>query len=133
MRRCGCPALILAIMCGINGVLAFDSGTFQVDEPYVSRMREALAHRGADGAGSWIAPDRRVGLGHRRLSIVDLSAEAAQPMTNEDGTLTVVYNGEIYNHRDLSAELDSVRRHRWKNDHSDTQSILTDFSEWGTE
>ena len=118
-------------MCGINGVLAFDSGTFQVDEPYVSRMREALAHRGPDGAGSWIAPDRRVGLGHRRLAIVDLSADAAQPMTNEDGTLTVVYNGEIYNHRDLRAELDSVGRHRWKTDHSDTEAILHAFEEWG--
>ena len=118
-------------MCGINGVLAFDSGAFAVTEPYVTRMREALAHRGPDGAGTWIAPDGRVGLGHRRLSIVDLSDCAAQPMTNEDGTLAVVYNGEIYNHRELRAELDREGRHRWKTDHSDTEVILHAFEEWG--
>ena len=61
-------------------------------------MRETMIHRGPDGAGIWISADRRVGLAHRRLSIIDLSDAASQPMSNEDGSLQIVFNGEIYNH-----------------------------------
>jgi asparagine synthase (glutamine-hydrolysing) len=118
-------------MCGINGVLAFGTSTFRVTEPYVSRMRDTMAHRGPDGAASWVDEEGRVGLGHRRLSIIDLSSCAAQPMTNEDGTLWITYNGEIYNHAELRAELDRGGRHRWKTDHSDTEVILHAFEEWG--
>jgi asparagine synthase (glutamine-hydrolysing) len=118
-------------MCGINGALAFANGTFRVTEPYISRMRDTMAHRGPDGAATWVAPDQRVGLGHRRLSIIDLSDCARQPMTNEDGTLSITYNGEIYNHRDLRTELSQSGRHRWKTDHSDTEVILHAFEEWG--
>jgi len=118
-------------MCGISGVIAFEDGAFTVTEPYVSKMRDAIRHRGPDGAGTWIAPDGRVGLGHRRLAIVDLSDCAAQPMTNEDGSLVVVYNGEIYNHRELRTELERSGRHHWKTDHSDTEVILHAFEEWG--
>jgi asparagine synthase (glutamine-hydrolysing) len=60
-----------------------------------------MEHRGPDGAGKWISPDRHVGLGHRRLSIIDLSESAAQPMSNGDGRLWVVLNGEIYNHAEI--------------------------------
>ncbi len=117
-------------MCGISGVLAFNGG-FRVTEPFVTRMRDALAHRGPDGAATWVAADHRVGFGHRRLSIVDLSPSAAQPMSNEDGTLVITYNGEIYNHVELRAELSQSGRHRWKTDHSDTEVILHAFEEWG--
>jgi asparagine synthase (glutamine-hydrolysing) len=120
-----------ALMCGINGALAFTTGTFRVTEPYITRMRDVMAHRGPDGAGTWIDPDQRVGFGHRRLAIIDLSECARQPMTNEDGNLTITYNGEIYNHRQLRAELDRAGRHRWKTDHSDTEVILHAFEEWG--
>ncbi|PYS14424.1 MAG: asparagine synthetase B, partial [Acidobacteria bacterium] len=61
-------------------------------------MRDAMSHRGPDGAGIFISSDRRLALGHRRLAIIDLSERAAQPMSNEDDTLWVVFNGEIYNH-----------------------------------
>jgi asparagine synthase (glutamine-hydrolysing) len=118
-------------MCGINGALAFDGSTFVVTEPYIGRMRDTMAHRGPDGAGAWIAPDRRVGFGHRRLAIIDLSESARQPMTNEDGTLWITYNGEIYNHEELRAELSRSGRHRWRTDHSDTEVILHAFEEWG--
>src|SRR6267154_2257732 len=118
-------------MCGINGVLAFANGTFSVSERYVSQMRDTMAHRGPDGASSWVDTECRVGLGHRRLSIIDLSDCAAQPMSNEDGTLWITYNGEIYNHRELRAELSRSGRHRWKTNHSDTEVILHAFEEWG--
>jgi len=118
-------------MCGIVGALAFRNASFVVTAPYIERMRDAMAHRGPDGAGTWIAPDGRVGLGHRRLSIIDLSEAAAQPMSNADGTLWVSFNGEIYNHADIRAELERGGRNRWKTDHSDTEVILQAFEEWG--
>jgi|SRR5690348_6704732 len=120
-------------MCGINGVLVFKNGSFRVTEEYVERMRDVMAHRGPDGAGVYVSPDRKMGLGHRRLAIIDLSERAAQPMSNEDGALWVVFNGEIYNHAEIRAELESRGGHRWKTDHSDTEVILHAFEEWGIE
>ena len=118
-------------MCGINGVLDFRNGRFRVSERYLTRMRDVMSHRGPDGAGIYMSEDGRVGLGHRRLAIIDLSEKAAQPMTNEDGTLWVVFNGEIYNHAEIRAELERRGGHRWKTDHSDTEVILHAFEEWG--
>jgi asparagine synthase (glutamine-hydrolysing) len=85
-------------------------------------MRDTMAHRGPDDSGSVILSDGRVGLAHRRLSIVDLSAAGHQPMTNEDGTVWVTYNGEIYNHVDLRAGLES-RGHRFKS-RADTEVLV---------
>ena len=81
-------------MCGIVGII---SEREDVDRDVVTRMRDALIHRGPDEAGLWIAPDRTVGLGHRRLSIVDLDA-GHQPMWSSRGDVVIVYNGEVYNH-----------------------------------
>ena len=120
-------------MCGIVGAIALAGGTFRVTEPYLVRMRDALAHRGPDGAGIWIAPDQRIGFGHRRLSIIDLATSANQPMSNEDDSLYVTFNGEIYNHAEIRRELCRTGRHRWKTDHSDTEVILHAFEEWGIE
>src|SRR3984893_220400 len=120
-------------MCGISGVLAFKSGNFRVTAEYLVRMRETMVHRGPDGAGLWISPDRHVGLAHRRLSIIDLSHAASQPMSNGDGSLQIVFNGEIYNHAEIRAELEHLGRHRWKTNHSDTEVILHAFEEWGIE
>ncbi len=119
------------LMCGIVGVLAFANSAFRVSEPYLVRMRDVMAHRGPDGAGIFISPDRQVGLGHRRLAIIDLSENAAQPMANEDGTLWVIFNGEIYNHAEIRVELEKGGGHRWKTDHSDTEVILHAFEQWG--
>jgi asparagine synthase (glutamine-hydrolysing) len=118
-------------MCGISGVLAFKSSSFEVTAEYLARMRDTMVHRGPDGAGLWISPDRRVGLAHRRLSIIDLSAAAAQPMCNGEGSLQVVFNGEIYNHAEIRRELEALGHRRWKTDHSDTEVILHAFEEWG--
>ena len=70
-------------MCGIVGVLAFENSRFRATRHYVERMRDTMVHRGPDGAGTWISEDGRVGLGHRRLSIIDLSQAASQPMCNQ--------------------------------------------------
>jgi asparagine synthase (glutamine-hydrolysing) len=118
-------------MCGIVGALSFKNSSFRISESYLVRMRDTMAHRGPDGAGAFISGDGRVGLGHRRLSIIDLSNNASQPMANEDGTLQVVFNGEIYNHADIRTELEGLGGHRWKTDHSDTEVILHAFEQWG--
>ena len=119
-------------MCGINGALVLDGGRdFVVTQGYLRRMRDEMAHRGPDGAGVWVSDDGTVGLGHRRLSIIDLSEAAAQPMENEDGSLRVVFNGEIYNHAEIRRELTARGGHRWRTDHSDTEVILHAFEEWG--
>ena len=118
-------------MCGIVGVLSFTNSAFQVSEPYLTRMRDVMSHRGPDGAGIFVSGDRRLGFGFRRLAIIDLSERAMQPMSNEDGTLWVVFNGEIYNHAEIRKELEARGGHRWKTDHSDTEVILHAFEEWG--
>jgi asparagine synthase (glutamine-hydrolysing) len=118
-------------MCGIVGVFSFRNSSFRISDPYLVRMRDAMIHRGPDGAGLFISPDQRLGLGHRRLAIIDLSENALQPMSNEDGTLWVIFNGEIYNHAEIRAELEQLGGHRWKTDHSDTEVILHAFEQWG--
>jgi asparagine synthase (glutamine-hydrolysing) len=92
-------------MCGINGIYAFHPAAGQPSEAELLRTREAMSLRGPDGAGLWWSPERRCGLAHRRLSIIDLSERAAQPMLNDDGTLAVTFNGEIYNYPALREDL----------------------------
>lgn len=118
-------------MCGFVAVLAPDGA---LPAPVLERMRERLRHRGPDGLGSWIgraAGRTVVGLGHRRLSIIDLSDAASQPMFRADGLLAVVYNGEIYNYLELRAELESLgAAFRTR---SDTEVLLAAYERWGTE
>lgn len=118
-------------MCGIAGMMDF-SGEFPVTEAFLTRMRDTMAHRGPDGAGAWVSPDGRVGLAHRRLSIIDLSHSADQPMHDASGRWHIVFNGEIYNHLDIRRELEATGRYVWRTDHSDTEMILHAFAEWGT-
>ena len=118
-------------MCGLAGALSFKLDSFAITENYITRMRDTMAHRGPDGSGTWVDSDGRVGLGHRRLSIIDLSEAASQPMRNDDGSLHLVYNGEIYNHAELRSELEECGRYHWKTDHSDTEVLLRAFEEWG--
>jgi asparagine synthase (glutamine-hydrolysing) len=92
-------------MCGINGIYAFRSSAPPVDNDELTCSREALRTRGPDAAGAWLSDDRRVGLGHRRLSIIDVSDRANQPMLTRDGQLAIVFNGEVYNFRELRDEL----------------------------
>ena len=118
-------------MCGVAGILSFYQSDYQVTPAYLLRMRETMVHRGPDGAGVWIAPNRKVGLAHRRLSIIDLSESAAQPMTNSDASVCLSFNGEIYNHTDIRRELEKTGKYVWKTDHSDTEVILHAYEEWG--
>lgn len=118
-------------MCGIVGTLILDASSARVSDDILTRMRDTMRLRGPDGGANWISPDGRVGLGHRRLSIIDLSAIANQPMCNEDGSLWIVFNGEIYNHAEIRAELNTIPGHRWRTDHSDTEVMLHAFQEWG--
>jgi len=120
-------------MCGIVGAMDFAGRDFRISEAYLTRMRDTMVHRGPDGFGTYVSEDGSVGLGHRRLSIIDLSTAAAQPMSTRDGALWVSFNGEIYNHAEIRAELVSLGRHEWKTDHSDTEVILHAFREWGIE
>lgn len=112
-------------MCGIVGV--FDTRSRRdVPEPLLSRMNEAQHHRGPDEGGLHREPG--VGLGHRRLSIIDLSS-GQQPLYNEDGSVVVVFNGEIYNFQELAQELAS-QGHRFRT-HSDTEVIVHGWEQWG--
>src|SRR5439155_1298151 len=117
-------------MCGIAGTLSFEP-SFRVTREHVDRMRETLAHRGPDGADTWVDDDGRIGLGFRRLAIIDLSDSAMQPMPNEDGSVRLVFNGEIYNHAEIRRELEQLGGHRFRTDHSDTEVIVHAFEQWG--
>jgi len=96
-------------------------------------MRDRMAHRGPDGVGLWCAPDRTATFGHRRLAIIDLSPDAAQPMVNDGGTVALTFNGEIYNHAEIRKELEALGKYRWRTDHSDTEMILHAYEEWGVD
>ena len=112
-------------MCGIAGF--WGAG----DQAIVTAMTDALAHRGPDGYGYHVDEGNRIFLGHRRLAIIDING-GAQPMWNEDQTVGVVFNGEIYNHVELRRLLED-RGHRFHSDHSDTEVLVHGYEEWGTE
>jgi asparagine synthase (glutamine-hydrolysing) len=113
-------------MCGIAGKLALDGQT-PVDRRLLERMTRSLAHRGPDGEGCYLQGP--VGLGHRRLAIIGLDPSGAQPMSNEDGTVWVSFNGEIYNHRALRRELEQ-RGHVFRSQ-TDTEVIVHLYEEHG--
>ena len=118
-------------MCGIAGILS--GGRTAPD--LAARMAGVLAHRGPDDQGLWVDSETGVGLGHRRLSIVDLSPLGHQPMQSADGRFVLTYNGEIYNHAELRAELDSAGLAPpggWRG-HSDTETLLQAICAWGLE
>lgn len=115
-------------MCGIAGVFNF-GGTPRDEMADLCRVRDAMIHRGPDSAGYYQSQDRRVALVHRRLSIVDLSEAGHQPMTNEDGTIWITFNGEIYNHQCLRQRLEA-KHHKYQS-HSDTESIIHLYEEQG--
>src|SRR5687768_8175975 len=109
-------------MCGIVG--SFQPRGGEPRESIIETMRDCMSHRGPDGVGIWTSPDRHATLGHRRLSIIDLSTNANQPMVNAAGTVAVTFNGEIYNHADVRRELEALGKYEWRTDHSDTEMLL---------
>src|SRR6185436_15882627 len=113
------------VMCGIAGIVASDR--LHADERVrLMLMRDVLTHRGPDDAGTYC--DERAGLAHRRLSIVDLAA-GHQPLSNEDGSVWVVFNGEIYNHADIRPQLEALG-HVYRT-RCDTETIVHAYEEWG--
>ena len=113
-------------MCGINGIALSSKSATSLDVEVLERMRDVIKHRGPDDKGIFV--DAHIGLGHRRLSIVDV-AGGKQPMTNEDGSLHITYNGEVYNHADFRADLEA-RGHVYRT-HCDTETILHLYEEYG--
>lgn len=109
-------------MCGIVG--AYRPEGAKTDAATLVAMRDAMAHRGPDGVGFWRSPDGRCLLGHRRLSIIDLSEAASQPMVTAGGRLSIVFNGEVYNHAELRRQLTDAGVGVWQTDHSDTEALL---------
>ena len=109
-------------MCGINGIFAYHGAAPPVDTAELLRTREYMARRGPDGTGEWYSTDRRVGLGHRRLAIIDPTPDGAQPMATADGRLWITFNGEIYNYEELRNEL--LARGVVFRSHSDTEVLL---------
>ncbi|MFH0846722.1 MAG: asparagine synthase (glutamine-hydrolyzing) [Chloroflexota bacterium] len=116
-------------VCGICGVLSYEGNAFEVTGELIAAMRDSMVHRGPDDAGLYISSDKKLGLGHRRLSILDLSAAGHQPMCNEDGTVWIVFNGEIYNQKELRQGLE-LRGHRFKS-RTDTETVIHLYEEKG--
>lgn len=116
-------------MCGICGIMQLGASVAPVDEQLISRMTDTLAHRGPNDRGTW---SRGImALGHRRLSVIDLSSAGHQPMTNEDGSVVIVYNGEVYNFRELKQRHQLEERGHTFRSHTDTEVLIHLYEEIG--
>lgn len=118
-------------MCGIAGIVAYSAEAPRVDPDELIAIRDYMRHRGPDGEGVWLSPDGRVGLAHRRLSIIDLSDAGMQPMWNAERTLCITFNGEIYNYKSLQHELEQ-KGFRFASS-SDTEVLLHLYTDRGAD
>src|SRR6187200_791189 len=116
-------------MCGINGILAFHYAANPIDRAELIRTRDHMTARGPDGGGEWIGAGDRIGLGHRRLAVIDTTEAAAQPMVSADGRHVVVFDGEIYNYRQLRGRLET-RGYTFRT-RSDTEVLLHLYAQKG--
>ena len=116
-------------MCGIAGIVSYHYAGLDVDRGELRRIRDSMAARGPDGSGEWFSADNRVGLGHRRLAIIDLNERAAQPMSCADRRLVLTFNGEIYNHRALRGQLEA-KGYIFRTE-SDTEVLLHLYADKG--
>lgn len=115
-------------MCGINGIFVYGDTAPRVDRAELLRVRDSMSIRGPDGDGVWLSEDGRVGLGHRRLAIIDLAPTGAQPMTSDSGNW-ITFNGEIYNYKELRRELEA-KGYRFRTN-SDTEVMLQLYADRG--
>src|SRR5262249_40614829 len=118
-------------MCGILGVYNYANQAVPVSIELLARLRDTMSHRGPDDAGLWLDAAANFGMAHRRLSIIDLSADGRQPMANEDESVWIVCNGEIYNYRALRQDLEA-RGHRFRS-RSDNEVIAHLYEEQGSQ
>ena len=114
-------------MCGIAGIIKFNGSSISTNE--IDAITDSLSHRGPDGRGTWFNEDKSLALGHRRLSILDLTVAGHQPMVSEDESVILVLNGEIYNFIEIKDEL-KVKGYHFKSD-TDTEVVLMAYQEWG--
>jgi len=113
-------------MCSIAGILS--TGPNKANREFLTILSESMVHRGPDGSGMWLNSDQSIGLAHQRLSIIDLSLASNQPMTDTSNELEIVFNGEIYNYKNLRYELES-KGYQF-NTQSDTEVILNLYKEY---
>ena len=113
-------------MCGVVGFV----GQTKYPEICLKEMVNAINHRGPDNTGIWV--DSNIGLGHARLSIIDLSSAGHQPMHSVSRNFVMIFNGEIYNHNEIRMELNSLHERKWTG-HSDTETLLEAIEQWGLE
>jgi len=119
-------------MCGIAGIVSFgERNVVKINEEKIKKMNDTMIHRGPDDEGVYVNDSGRVGLGHRRLSIIDLSSAGHQPMSNEDDTIWLVFNGEIYNYLDIKKDLE-VKGHKFKSK-TDSETIIHLYEEEGVD
>lgn len=118
-------------MCGIVSIFAYNNSAPPIDRDELLRIRDHMITRGPDGCGTWFSVDNRVGLGHRRLAIIDLSETGAQPMALADGSLIITFNGEIYNYQELRDGLEK-KGYRFRST-SDTEVLLNLYADKGQE
>jgi len=119
-------------MCGFCGFISTHAISEQQCLPIINRMNDAIIHRGPDDSGAWFDEAYGVVLGHRRLSILDLSPAGHQPMVSASGRFVIAFNGEIYNFQEIRAELEKVGKFNWRG-HSDTEILLAAIETWGLE
>lgn len=119
-------------MCGLVGFLGYEIGAGG-DELLLQRMSDTLSHRGPDDGGVWCDSEQRIGFGHRRLAIVDLSPAGHQPMPSVSNQYVIAFNGEIYNHLDIRAQLEKLNQAPAWRGHSDTETLLAAIEIWGLE
>ena len=113
-------------MCGI---VSWFTRAEKIDEAILEHARDKIYHRGPDASGIYISEDKQAGMGFRRLSIIDLSSDGNQPMSNEDGTVWLVFNGEIYNYQEIRSLLMS-RGYKFSSN-TDSEVVLHSYEEWG--
>jgi asparagine synthase (glutamine-hydrolysing) len=116
-------------MCGLVSIFAYAANAPAVNQTELLTIRDHMLARGPDGCGAWLSADGRVGLGHRRLAIIDTSDDGLQPMLASNGQVRIVFNGEIYNYRELRAQL-LAKGHTFRSQ-SDTEVLLAGWLEWG--
>ena len=119
------------LMCGIAGIMCLkrEGGNIEENHILIKKMTDIMIHRGPDGEGQMCLDEGNVFMGHRRLSIIDLSEAAKQPMQSIDKRFTITYNGEIYNYKEIRDELEQIGYHFFSS--SDTEVVMNAYAEWG--